>query len=711
MLDSLNDNGLIFPLGVIMSQFVFFRSLLFFSAVTLLGQTVSAQTTSDKLEELIVTSSRIEKSALELPSAVAIINQDDIQLGRQQLGLDEALNRVPGLFSQNRYNFTQDLRISIRGFGARASFGIRGIKLFVDGIPSTLADGQSGVDDVDLGSAQRIEVIRGPSSSLYGSSSGGVISLFTEDGPDKPFAEAGLTIGEFDQQKYQFKTGGQYDRLNYLINASHLTMDGYRDHSEVEHSLINSKFRFDIDDSSNLTVIINAADSPTANDAGGVTAAQIAADPRQAQPRNLISNASEEFDQQKIGLVYSKSFNEKHQLTLRNYYLWKDFQTFLPIGTHIPFVANDGVVEFDRFFFGGGAQYTYTNTLFGRPNRFTAGIDIDMQEDDRQRFLNNAGLKGALSFDQLEEAESYGFYFRNEFAILDTLEFTFGGRYDMLDMSVDDRFLSNADQSSKLDFNEFSPTLGLVWSPSQELHLYANYASSFETPTFTELANPARDTSFNVDLGGFNNVKAQTADSFEIGMKGTLSERLLFDVAVYTMQIDDEISNVSATGSRGVFTNADTDRKGLETSVVADIFKGLKLTAAYTYSDFEFDKVPANTAWEGNDLPGLPEHQFFAELAYTHDSGLYVIWDFLYIDEFFANNANSAINNSSSVANLRAGYKAQLGNWAISPYVGLNNMFDENYNANVRINGFGGRLFEPAPDFNAYGGLTIRYSL
>ncbi len=696
-----------------MPQSAHVYSLLLLITSGIMLQSASAQTASspDKLEELIVRSSRVEKSLLKLPSAVAIVNKDDIQLGRQQLGLDESLNRVPGLFSQNRYNFAQDLRIAIRGFGARANFGIRGIKIFVDGIPSTLADGQSGIDDVDLGSAQRMEVIRGPSSSLYGSASGGVISLFTEDGPARPFAETRFTIGEFNQQKYQFKVGGQYDRLNYLVNASYLTMDGYRDNSELEHTLLNSKFRYDIDDSSSLTVIVNAVDSPTANDAGGITAADIAADPRQAQARNLSSNAGEEFDQQKIGFIYSKSFTENHQLTLRNYYLWKDFQTFLPIGTHIPFVPDDGVVEFGRFFFGGGAQYTYTNSWFGRPNRFTVGFDIDIQKDDRQRFLNNAGIKGLLSFDQLEKAESYGFYFRNEFAILDTLEFTFGGRYDMLDLSVKDRFLANADQSSKLDFDEFSPTLGLVWSPIPELHLYANYATSFETPTFTELAGPARNTSFNTDLGGFNNVKAQTADSFEVGIKGNPYDRLFFDLAAYIMQVDDEISNVSTIGSRGVFSNADTDRKGLEASVVVDIIDGLKLTAAYTYADFEFDKFATNNALEGNNLPGLPDNQFYAELAYTRDSGLYIVWDVLYVDKFFVNNANTTINKSSTVANLRAGYRGQIGNWAISPYLGLNNLFDENYNANVRINGFGGRLFEPAPDLNAYAGLTIRYSL
>ncbi|MFQ5660915.1 MAG: TonB-dependent receptor family protein [Gammaproteobacteria bacterium] len=671
----------------------------------------SAQTEVDggKLEEITVTSTRVEQSLYTIPAAIGIVDKHDIQLGRQQLGLDESLNRIPGLFSQNRYNFTQDLRIAIRGFGARANFGIRGIKIFVDEIPSTLADGQSGVDDIDMGSAQRIEVIRGPSSSLYGAASGGVISLYTEDGPHAPFAETKFTLGEFDQQKYQFKTGGQYKQLNYLLNASYLTMDGFRDHSDVKHALINTKFRYDIDDSSNLTVVINAVDSPTADDPGAITAAQASANPEQAQARNLSSNAGEELDQQKLGLVYRNSLNDHHQITLRNYYLWKDFATFLPIGTHIPFVADDGVVEFSRFFFGGGAQDTYSSTLFGRPNRFTFGFDIDIQRDDRQRFLNNAGIKGSLSFDQLEEAESYGFYFRNETAILDTLRFTFGGRYDKVNLSVNDRFLANGDQSSDLDFDEFNPTIGLIWDVLPELHLYANYATSFETPTFTELANPARN--LNVNLGGFNNVNAQSADSVEVGIKGTLNDRVHFDIAAFSMQVSDEIVSVTNVGNRAFFQNADTDRNGVEAMLVAKIMKGLKLSAAYTYSDFEFDKFPANTAVQGNDLPGLPDNQFYTELAYTHDSGLYLIWDILYVDKFFANNTNSVSNHSSTVANLRAGFSGRIGNWEISPYIGLNNMFDESYNSNVRLNGFGGRLFEPAPDRNVYGGLTIRYNL
>jgi iron complex outermembrane receptor protein len=674
--------------------------------LSLSGLTAQA---AEQLEEVVITSTRIENYGLELPASVSLISRDDIQLGRQSLGLDESLGRVPGVFFQDRYNFAQDLRIAIRGFGSRAAFGIRGIKLFEDGIPLTLADGQSGVDDIDLGSTDRIEVIRGPSSSLYGSASGGIISLFSEDGGGSPFLEANVGLGEYNQRKYQLKAGGSLGKLDYMLNGSHLLLDGYRDLSEVEHTMLNSKFGYALDDSSSLTVLFNLVDSPLANDPGGLTLAQVNADPVQAHSRNISSGAGESIDQRRFGLVYKKALTEEHSITLRNYYLWRDFQNFLPIGSHIPNVEHDGVVEFDRFFYGAGAQYNYDGALAGFATRFTAGFDVDIQSDDRQRYINNAGVRGALSFDQLEEAEALGFYFRNELDLTGRLMLTAGGRYDIVDLSVADRTLSNGDQSSELSFEEFSPTVGLSFNVYPGLYLYGNYASSFETPTFTELANPTR--SLNVNLGGFSNVAAQTADSFEIGAKGSVFEdRVYFDLAFYTMQVDDEITNISNQGSRGFFENADTSRDGFEATVVADLIDGLRWTGAYTYSDFEFDRFQTTPTFVGNELPGLPDQQFYTELSYTHPSGVYIVWDALYVDDMFVNNANSEQTAEYAVANLRAGYRHTLGDFEISPYVGLNNMFDEDYFGNIRINAVGNRYYEAAPDMNVFGGLTIRHT-
>lgn len=658
------------------------------------------------LDEIIVTATRQNQTLADVPGAVSIIDQEDLTPGRQQLGLDESLSRVPGVFFQNRYNFSQDLRIAIRGFGSRANFGVRGIKLFIDDIPATLADGQSGVDDIDLGSLGRVEVVRGPSSALYGSASGGVISLHTADGGDTPFVEGKAILGEYDQQKYQVTFGGQAGKLNYLVNGSYLSNDGYRENAKVRHGLVNSKFRYEFDEDSELTVIFNLVDSPQADDAGGIRAQDVEADRRQAQPRNLSSNAGEELSQEKIGWVYRRAFGDGHEIRLRNYYLWRNFHAFLPIGSHIRFVSDDGVVAFDRFFFGGGAQYAWSGEWLGRSNQFTAGFDLDFQEDDRQRYINNAGVQEDLVFDQLEEAESYGFYVRNSLELTDSLRLTAGGRYDMVDLSVDDQFLANADQSGKLDFNEFSPSVGLTWAATDAVSVYFNYATGFETPTFTELANPARN--LNVNLGGFADVEPQNSESFEIGARGLLMGRVYFDLAGFFMEVEDEVVGVVNIGSRTFFNNADTERDGFEATVVADLTEELRLTASYTYSDFKFDRFPTNPAVEGNALPGLPENQFFAELAYRRENGFYLVWDILAVDDLAVNNANTVVSDSYTVSNLRAGYRLRLAGLELEPFVGVNNLFDENYMSNIRLNGFGGRVFEPAPPLNVYGGLSAR---
>lgn len=660
-----------------------------------------------QLEEIVVIGTRMETELGKVPQAVSVVGARDIQLGTQELGLDESLSRVPGVVMQNRYNFAQDLRVSIRGFGSRASFGIRGIRVLADGIPMTLPDGQSGTDDLDLGSAQSIEVVRGPSASLYGTAAGGVISLTTEEGSADPFIDTKFTFGDYGQQKYQFKAGGENGKLSYLVNASYLEVEGYRDHSEVEHSLINTKFRYRFDDSADLLVIANAVDSPIAQDSGGLTLADVEADPTQAQARNLSSNAGESFDQQRLGLVYTKRLDAQQQFIVRGYSMWKDFETFLPIGTHIPFVGDDGVSAFSREFFGGGATYQRDGTLFGHDNRLTVGVDLDYQRDDRQRYLNNAGIKGDLTFDQLESADSRGFYIRDEFSLTDQLLFSLAGRYDDLTLEVDDHYLDNGDQSAELDFEEFSPAAGLMWNQSEQLNLYVNYATSFETPTFTELGSPAQE--LNVNLGGFNNVRAQEADSYEIGAKGMLNDRIFYDLAVFTMDVEDEITSVVNIGSRAFFENADTERRGLEAQLQANLVEGLDMTLSYTLSDFTFSSFDNTPEAVGQWIPGIPKHQFFAELDYTHHSGFYVIWDNLFVGKFYADNANTEEVDGYVVSNLRMGKSFEFSDAVVSPFFGINNLFDEEYFSNVRLNAFGGRAYEPAPERNIYGGVNIRF--
>jgi iron complex outermembrane receptor protein len=241
------------------------------------------------------------------------------------------------VFVQNRYNFAQDLRISIRGFGARAAFGVRGIKLLVDGIPETTPDGQSQVDNIDLGSTDRIEIIRGATSSLYGNAAGGVISIITESGPETPFVEFRPTIGAFGLEKYQLKTGGQSGNLNYLLNLSRMDLSGFREHSRTEDFRLNSKVRYTIYPASDLTTVVNFVNAPTALDAGALTREQVESDPKQAAVQNVALDAGESVMQGRIGAIYRHRLSHAHEIALTLYGLFRDFNQALPFNRAVDF--------------------------------------------------------------------------------------------------------------------------------------------------------------------------------------------------------------------------------------------------------------------------------------------------------------------------------------------------------------------------------------
>ncbi len=660
----------------------------------------STEKQDNQLEDITVSATRTDKALYKIPAAIGVIDKNDIGLGKQKIGLDESLVKIPGLFMQNRYNFAQSLKISIRGFGARANFGTRGIKLYQDGIPLTTVDGQGGIEDVDLNSINRIEVLRGPASSLYGSSSGGVMLFFTGDEDDvEPYVEGNISMGEYQSKIGNIKMGGQLDKLSYFLNLSHLDVTGYRSHSRARNTKFNSKFKYKIDDTADFTTIFTAYDAPQSDDPGGIDQASVNADRRQARDRNVAFNAGEDIDQQKLGFTYRKQIAPNQELVLRNYYVMRNFVGLLPFD-------DGGYVQFERFQLGGGAQYSILSDLFGHNNRTIVGIDVDSQEDDRQRYFNNNGVQGMQTLNQLEQGGSLGIYIRNEFAITGNLELSLGLRYDKVDLEIDDVFPEDGDQSAELNFEELSPMAGVLWAINQKTNLYANISSVFETPTFTELANVA--------AGGFANVTAQKAWNYEVGVKGYVNPRFNYDLAAFHIDVEDEIINIVNIGGRSFFNNANTTRNGVEATVSFIPVTGVNMLMSYTYSDFSFDNFPAAatcnvSTCSGNELPGLPEHNLYAELGYTHPSGFFSSIDFQYVSNMYVDNSNTAQNRPYGVSNLRAGYIKSMGDLEITPYMGINNLFDEEYVGNVRINAFGGRYFEPAPEYNIYAGLNVKY--
>ncbi len=651
-----------------------------------------------ELEPVTVTATRVESTLEEIPAAVSAVDQDEIQLGTEQLGLDESLGRVPGLFFLNRYNFAQDLRASIRGFGARSNFGIRGIKIIVDGIPETLPDGQGSVDGIDLGSARQISVIRGPASSLYGNASGGAIIVETEHGPAEPFVEWRTSSGAFGFLKNQFKAGGDQNHLNYLFSASKTRVDGYRDHSEAENTQLNGRFELGISDKSSLLASIHHTDQPLANDPGGIDAQSVSADRTGARDRNIAFDTGEALKQTRVGLLYKTELAADRSLETRVYQTRRDFSNKLPF-------EEGGAVALDRNFIGAGLKYTITGELAGRPNRLLLGFDYDRQNDDRSRFENLSGIIGGKTFEQNERVTSHGMYLQDEIDLNDSMELTVGARYDDVEFDVTDRFLENGDDSGKVGFDQISPMAGFSFIASDSIRLYATISTAFETPTTTEFANPGG--------GGFNQMlDPQKSTNYEIGLKSRTGTQS-FELALFHIKVEDELTpfELASQPGRSFFENAgSSSRNGLEAAWTRRFGSGFELSGAYTWSDFSFDtfRNADGDVFDGNRIPGIPKSLFHADLSWFGDTGFYASWGATVAGSMFADNANDTRIDSYTVSNLKSGYNGFAGDWEFSIFAGVNNLFDEDYNNNIRINAFGKRYYEPAPDRNTFFGINVR---
>ena len=658
---------------------------------------LAQQTVENPLDEIVVTATRMQATARDTARSLSVVDQERIQLGTQQLGLDEALAGIPGLYMQNRYNMAQDLRFSLRGFGARSAFGIRGIKVIVDGFPETLPDGQTGVDSIDLGSARRIQVLRGPSSSLYGNAAGGVIVIDSESGQEQSFVEANLAAGDLGYKKGQLKTGGQAGKFDYLVNIATQELDGYRDHSASEGKLINGKFGFRLNNTDSLTLALSHTDQPVALDPGGINAAQVASNRKSARDRNLLYDAGEALDQQRVGITYNRD-RSSGNLTLRNYYVWRDFANKLPF-------EDGGAVNLQRYFYGVGGQYNFGDVL-PQQLELVLGFDIERQDDERKRFDNLQGVIGPLALDQRERVDSDGIFVQGQYQVSDRWALSAGLRYDEIRFDVTDLFLLDGDDSGIVDFDQFSFSLGLSRDFGDGV-LFGAISSSFETPTTTELANPDGSGGFNQSL------QPQTAVNYEVGFKSAIGP-LYYEVAVFHIDLENELVpfELPASPGRSFYANAGkSTRTGIETAVSWTSSSGFGIDASLTWSDFTFDDFLDDNGndFSGSHLPGVPEYFGYLGLKYDNGRGFKAIFETNYSGSLYANNSNSIEVPGYVVSGLRATYDFQPGNWLLRPYVGINNMFNEHYNSNIRINAFGARYFEPAPERNIYAGIVIRY--
>lgn len=651
---------------------------------------------------IVVTAPRLSRSLQDTPAAVSAVTREQIQQGQQGLQLDESLTTVPGLFLQNRNNFAQGQRISSRGFGARAPFGIRGVHIRVDGIPYTLPDGQAQVDAIDLDSAERIEVIRGPASVLYGNAAGGVIDVTTEDGSRRRnTAEIGLQGGSDGYRKLSASHGGESGPWLHNVSVSALDFDGHRDQSAVEKRLFNGRIGYRLDDTRTLSALVNVLDLPLAEDPGGLTLDEVEQDRDQAAPMSDILDAGQEVEQQLVGLQYRDRDLAGGDLNLRAFASWRDFEQQLPF-------PGSSRIRYDRFYYGGGADYRRGLELLGRPTTVLVGTEVGRQEDDRSRFAVNTDRQiTARTGDEQQDATSTGVFALADMEVQDRLTISAGVRHDWVRLSIEDRFMADGvDNSGSRTFREWTGSLGALLRLNDDHALYTNVATAFETPTFTEFARPDGQ-------GGFNSaVEPQEALSRELGIRGSLSMGIEYDMSLFRIDVDDELLPFEATDGRTYYENAgQTSRQGAELALDWYMTPAWRWHSALTMASYRFEDFETDTDdYSGLRMPGLPRHQWNNRLTWSGLGDSFASIEGLYSGDFHADNANTVEVDSSWVMNLRAGTGWQLGGErTLKVHAGIRNLLDEDYYANVRINANGGRYYEPAPGLTVHGGVELAF--
>ena len=639
------------------------------------------------LDNVIVKSTRIDVNKKQAPLSVSVKNLVINKNYTFKSSFSDFTNSIPGLYTSSSNNFSQDLRISIRGFGARSAFGIRGIKLIVDGIPETTPDGQSQLDNLPLGLISNIEIIRGPSSILYGNSSGGVININTLSDSSAPYFRTSAIFGAYQYQSIQKTRVFDWNNSSLVVHYDKRRSNGYRDFSGYKSSILNLKYLRDFDEKNKIVWQINYTDSPYAKDAGGLKLSEVEDDRRQSRKNNFDYDTYEKVKHVKTGFSWRHLNDNNSSFDSYFFYQKRDFNSKLPFNY-------GGIIFLERDYYGIGTKYSKQYFSDNKSKTITLGIDYSNQQDDRKRFKNNLGEKGENTFDQIEKFKSTGVYFINQTNYTSGLLFRYGVRYD------ENRI--GTDSEAFISLNKFNPSLGVSYSISKSDNIYFSTGTSFETPTLNELSNNPNGNGLNKSLDPSSSI------NYEIGWRKTASN-LTFESIVYLINTDNEILpyELEQFPGKNFYRNVGSTRRyGIEISSQL-LFSNGKLNLSYTkakntFNDFVLDGNDLN----GMSLPGIPDQILDIELIFNlSNRGILLINNRL-IGDIYADNLNETMVSSYNLLNITYSKKIFKNS---EVYLGVNNLLDIAYFDNIRINAFGKRYYEPAPKRNIHFGLNFSF--
>ena len=681
-----------------------------FSLLALGAFAATAASAAPVLEPVVITGSRVESASFDLPYSIdaVAVNPD----GRPDLRINasEVLGGVPGVVVQNRQNYAQDLQISVRGFGARAAFGVRGVKLIADGIPASTPDGQGQVATFNLDTAERIEVLRGPYATLYGNHAGGVIQLFSRDGKGAPRLRASVLGGAHGTLKYGLGAEGERGGIGYVVDASHFETDGSRDHSSARRDQGFAKLTLAPDADSRLTLIASALHQPDTEDPLGLTWNTWKHDPGAVEAVALQYDTRKRIDHVQGGATYERRFGSD-RLQLVAYGGQRGVIQYQSIPRAVQLASAThagGVIDFARSFQGVGARWIAERALGSGRLTVTAGVDYDRAEDDRQGYENfvgtTLGVKGALRRDESDTVTSLDPYVQAIWRQGDW-DWSLGVRHSRVKFSVEDHYVTsaNADDSGSVRYRKTTPAFGLLWRASPLLNLYASAGAGFETPTLNELSYSAN--------GGFNfGLKPARSRQTEIGVKAFVGERTRVNAALFHIETEDEIVVAGAAGGRTHYTNAGrTLRQGLELAIETEPHPQLSARAALTALQAKYGKA-FNNVPSGKRLPGIPAVSAYLALDWTPTAGLTATAEGIYRSKVEVNDLNSApAAPAHALLNLRLTAEQHAGDWTFAQVLRLDNVFDRAHVAAVIVGDGNGRHYEPGPGRSLYGGVQLSH--
>lgn len=700
---------------------------------------------------VVVTATRIEQSSFDLPVSIDVVDAEKIQEGQLQVNISESLVRVPGIVANSRGQYAQDLQVSTRGFGARSQFGVRGVRLYADGIPLTMPDGQGQTGTMDLGSAKRIEVMRGPFSALYGNSSGGVLQIFTADGPKDPTVDASFTAGSYNTQREALKVGGTSGGFSYNANLSHFESDDYRDHSAVRRDLFNTKLGIQLNDDTRLTMIGTYLDQPFAQDPLGLTKTQWEQDPEQADIKATTFNTRVERRHTQVGAKMEHDFDADNSIHLMAYGGNRFNLQFQAVGTNAvgtgissAFVKNlapnannqtaGGVAQIHRDFGGTDLHYTHKGILAGGPYSFTVGTNYDTMTDGRTGFDNFiavpgtggniicgvgviCGVKGILRRNEDNSTWDFDQYAQVEWSPHERWNLFVGARHSDVHFENDDHYLANGNSSGKVSHEKTTPVAGVLFKLTPMVNLYANAGKGFETPTLIEMAyKPGGIGSFNLDL------QPATSNNYEIGAKAFLGMNTRANIAFFKIDTQDEIVVADNTNGRSSYQNSGgTRRKGAEFSVDSDFGNGFTGYASYAYLDAEYSESfcsasiaaicpSANKVASGKTIPGTYRQTAYAEIAWKHaPTGFSTALEARANSKVYVVDTNNDSAPGYGIMSWRGGFNQNVRQWHIAEFVRVDNLFDRTYIATVKLNDSNKQYYEPAANRNWLLGLNASY--